>query len=117
MAVDRLSKTFGALADPTRRAILGRLARGQASVNQLASPFSITLPAISKHLKVLERAGLIARGRDAQFRPCRLEARPLKEVSDWVEHYRKFWDESFDRLESYLKELQAEQKQQHRRRK
>jgi DNA-binding transcriptional ArsR family regulator len=107
---DTLSATFSALADPTRRAILGRLARGQASVNELAQPFDITLPGISKHLKVLERAGLIARGRDAQWRPCRLQAKPLKHASEWIEHYRRFWEESFDRLDDYLRELQAKEK-------
>jgi DNA-binding transcriptional ArsR family regulator len=109
-APDPISTTFGALADPTRRAILSRLASGQASVTELAAPFEITLPAISKHLKVLERAGLIARGREAQWRPCRLEAAPLKDVADWVEHYRRNWEESFDRLDEYLKELQAKEK-------
>src|SRR5580765_8528097 len=104
---DRLTATFAALADPTRRAILGRLARGEASVTELAEPFDMSLPGISKHLKVLERAGLIERGREAQWRPCRLKATPLKEVADWVEHYRRFWDESLDRLDEYLKELQA----------
>jgi DNA-binding transcriptional ArsR family regulator len=110
-AADHLSATFAALADPTRRAILGRLARGQASVNELARPFTISLPAVSKHLKVLERAGLIARGRRAQWRPCRLKAGPLKDVADWVERYRRFWDESFDRLDEYLKELQTKEKE------
>lgn len=110
MAVDHLSKTFAALADPTRRAILTRLTSGETSVSELAKPFKMSLPAISKHLKVLERAGLIARGRDAQWRPCRLKAEPLKEVADWVDHYRKFWEESFDRLEEYLQELQAREK-------
>src|SRR3954466_12447206 len=111
MAVDQLSETFAALSDPTRRAILGKLAGGQRSVNELAKPFDMTLPGISKHLKVLERAGLITRGRRAQWRPCRLAAKPLKDVSDWVEHYRRFWEESFDRLEEYLKEVQdAERK-------
>jgi DNA-binding transcriptional ArsR family regulator len=109
-APDPISTTFGALADPTRRAILSRLASGQASVTELAAPFEITLPAISKHLTVLERAGLIARGREAQWRPCRLEAAPLKDVADWVEHYRRNWEESFDRLDEYLKELQAKEK-------
>ena len=109
MPVDSLSATFAALADPTRRAILGRLAKGEKSVTELAEPFDISMPAISKHLKVLERAGLIARGREAQWRPCRLEAKPLKDVANWVEHYRKFWDESFDRLDAYLKELQAKE--------
>ena len=110
MPVDSLSATFAALADPTRRAILGRLATGEKSVTELAEPFDMSMPAISKHLKVLERAGLIARGREAQWRPCRLEARPLKDVANWVEHYRKFWDESFDRLDAYLKQLQAKEK-------
>ena len=98
MNPDRLSATFSALADPTRRAILARLALGEASVNELAEPFEMSLPAVSKHLKVLERAGLIARGREAQWRPCRLQAGPLKDVADWVEHYRRFWEQSFDRL-------------------
>jgi DNA-binding transcriptional ArsR family regulator len=102
---DRLSETFGALADPTRRAILARLAAGEASVTELAAPFAMSMPAISKHLKVLERAGLIARGREAQWRPCRLQARPLQEVAGWVEHYRRFWEESFDRLDDYLRDL------------
>src|SRR5215217_5989989 len=109
MSPDRLNSTFAALADPTRRAILARLASGEASVSELAEPFEMSLPAVSKHLKVLERAGLIARGRQAQWRPCRLEAAPLREVADWVEHYRPFWEESFDRLEDYLHELQREQ--------
>jgi DNA-binding transcriptional ArsR family regulator len=103
---DRLSNTFAALADPTRRAILARLASGEVSVMELAEPFKMSLPAVSKHLKVLERAGLIARGRDAQWRPCRLSAGPLREVADWVEHYRRFWTESFDRLDDYLREVQ-----------
>ena len=102
---DRLSATFGALADPTRRAILARLAVGEASVTELAAPFEMSMPAISKHLKVLERAGLIARGREAQWRPCRLQARPLQDVAGWVEHYRRFWEQSFDRLDAYLQEL------------
>jgi DNA-binding transcriptional ArsR family regulator len=110
MPADLLSATFAALADPTRRAILARLAKGEASVTELAEPFDITMPGISKHLKVLERAGLIARGREAQWRPCRLDAGPLKNVAAWVEHYRRFWDESFDRLDDYLKELQAKEK-------
>jgi DNA-binding transcriptional ArsR family regulator len=110
MSSDRLSLTFAALADPTRRAILARLASGEASVKELAEPFEMSLPAISKHLKVLERAGLIARGRDAQWRPCRLEAGPLKDVVDWVEHYRDFWEESFERLDDYLLELQKKEK-------
>src|SRR5579872_3794209 len=102
-----LDQTFSALADPTRRAILARLITGQASVGELAEPFAMSLPAISKHLKVLERAGLVARGREAQWRPCRLEARPLKSVSDWLEHYREFWDQSLDRLEVYVEQLQG----------
>jgi len=110
MSADPLSATFAALADPTRRAILARLSSGEASVTELAGPFDVSLPAISKHLKVLERAGLIARSRDAQFRPCRLDAGPLKEVSDWVEHYRRFWEQSFERLDDYLRELKAKEK-------
>jgi DNA-binding transcriptional ArsR family regulator len=106
MTPDRLSGTFAALADSTRRAILARLASGEVSVTELAEPFEMSLPAVSKHLKVLERAGLIARGRDAQWRPCRLSAGPLRDVADWVEHYRRFWTESFDRLDDYLLELQ-----------
>ena len=105
---DRLSSTFSALADPTRRAILARLSTGEASVQDLAKPFRMSLPAVSKHLKVLERARLIRRSRTAQWRPCYLEAAPLKEAADWVDQYRKFWDESFDRLDAYLQELQAE---------
>jgi DNA-binding transcriptional ArsR family regulator len=107
---DQLSATFGALADPTRRAILARLSSGEASVTQLAQPFEMSMPAISKHLKVLERAGLIARGREAQWRPCRLEAAPLKEAADWVEEYRRFWEQSFDRLDDYLRELKKKEK-------
>ena len=110
MSADRLSTTFAALADPTRRAILARLASGVASVTELGEPFEMSLPAVSKHLKVLERAGLIARGREAQWRPCRLEAGPLKDVADWVERYRRFWDESLDRLDDYLRKLQAKEK-------
>ncbi len=105
---DRLSETFGALADPTRRAILARLASGEASVTELAEPFAMSMPAISKHLKVLERAGLISRGREAQWRPCRLEAGPLQDVAGWVEHYRRFWEESFDRLDDYLQKLRKQ---------
>ena len=106
MPTDTLDSTFAALADPTRRAILARLAsRGEVSVKELAEPFEMTLPAVSKHLKVLERAGLISRGRVAQSRPCRLEADPLREVADWVEQYRRFWEQSFDRLDEYLHEL------------
>jgi|SRR5208337_352680 len=110
MTSDQLSTTFAALADPTRRAILARLVSGGASVTELADPFDISLPAISKHLKVLERAGLIVRGREAQWRPCRLEAGPLKNVADWVEDYRRFWEESFDRLGDYLRELKSKEK-------
>jgi DNA-binding transcriptional ArsR family regulator len=109
MQPDRLSATFAALADPTRRAILARLASGETSVGELAQPFAISLPAVSKHLKVLERAGLIARGREAQWRPCRLEAARLKDVADWVERYRRFWEQSFDRLDDYLRKLQAKE--------
>jgi DNA-binding transcriptional ArsR family regulator len=108
MTTDALSLTFSALADPTRRSILARLARGEASVTELASPFKMSLPAISKHLKVLERAGLIARGREAQWRPCRLEPEALKTVADWVEEYREFWEERFDRLDAYLQEIQSQ---------
>ncbi|MEO6192098.1 MAG: metalloregulator ArsR/SmtB family transcription factor [Thermoanaerobaculia bacterium] len=107
MSTDHLSAIFSALADPTRRAILARLTTGEASVTELAEPFEMSMPAISKHLKVLERAGLIARGREAQWRPCRLEAEPLKEAADWLEHYRRFWEQSFDRLGEYLRELQS----------
>ena len=111
MTSDRLSATFGALADPTRRAILARLASGETSVMELAEPFDMSLPAVSKHLKVLERAGLIERGREAQWRPCRLQATPLKGIADWVEVYRRHWEESLDRLDRYLKELQRKNKQ------
>ena len=110
MTEDQLSNTFAALADPTRRAILARLAGGQANVTELAEPFDMSLPAVSKHLKVLERAGLIARSRAAQRRPCQLEPAPLKEAADWIAHYKKFWEESFDRLDEYLRELQKEKK-------
>jgi len=110
MPSDQLSATFAALADPTRRAILARLAQGAASVIELAEPFAMSLPAISKHLKVLERAGLIARGREAQWRPCQLEAGPLKDAADWLERYRRFWEQSFDHLEKYLRELQRKEK-------
>ena len=110
MPVDHLSLTFAALADPTRRAILARLAEGECSVTELADPFDMSLPAISKHLKVLERAGLITRGRDAQWRPCKLDAGRLREVADWVGHYRRFWEESFDRLDEYLRELKEKEK-------
>lgn len=108
---DPLSATFAALADPTRRAILARLATGETPVSQLAEPFDMSMPAVSKHLKVLERAGLIARGREAQRRPCRLEPAPLKQASDWIENYRLFWEESFDRLDAYLAELKKETKE------
>ncbi|MGA7872615.1 MAG: metalloregulator ArsR/SmtB family transcription factor [Candidatus Binatus sp.] len=103
---EHLNATFAALADPTRRAILARLASGETSVSELAEPFEMSMPAISKHLKVLQRAGLIERGREAQWRPCRLAAAPLKDASDWLERYRRFWEESLDRLEDYLHELQ-----------
>ena len=105
---DQLSITFAALADPTRRAILARLTLGETSVKELAQPFSMSMPAVSKHLKVLERAGLIARGREAQWRPCKLEAGPMREVAGWLEHYRRFWDESLDRLDEYLQKLKAD---------
>ena len=108
---DQLSLTFGALADPTRRAILARLARGPAAVTELAAPFDMSLPAVSKHLKVLERAGLIERGREAQWRPCELKARPLKDAAEWVERYRIFWEERLDRLDEYLRELQQKKKE------
>jgi len=110
MPADALSATFAALADPTRRAILARLALGQTSVLELAKPFDMSLPAVSKHLKVLERAGLITRGREAQWRPCRIEPKALKSVDDWLEEYRRFWEERLDRLEVYLKQLQAREK-------
>jgi len=110
MPTDRLSTTFAALADPTRRAILARLASGETSVTELAEPFAMSLPAVSKHLKVLERAGLIARGREAQWRPCRIEPGALKQVDDWLERYRQFWDQSLDRLDNYLVGLQAKEK-------
>jgi DNA-binding transcriptional ArsR family regulator len=111
MPTDTLSQTLSALADPTRRAILARLALGETSVSELAAPFDMSLPAVSKHLKVLERAGLISQGRTAQWRPCRLEAAPLKGVNDWIEDYRQFWEQSFDRLEAYLQTVQAKQPQ------
>ncbi len=110
-STNRLDRTFAALADPTRRAILARLAAGEASVTELAEPFEMTMPAVSKHLKVLERAGLIARGRERQWRPARLEAEPLKEVAEWTEGYRRFWEESYDRLAEYLDELQGRGKE------
>jgi DNA-binding transcriptional ArsR family regulator len=103
---ERLDRTFGALADPTRRAILARLAKGKASVTELAEPFEMSLPAVSKHLKVLERAGLVSRGRERQWRPARLRATPIKEVAEWTDRYRRFWDERYDRLDEYLDELQ-----------
>ena len=106
MVTDELSRTFSALADPTRRAILGRLSRGEATVNDIAEPFAMTLPAVSKHLKVLENAGLISRGRDAQWRPARLNAAPLASAADWIHDYRRFWDRSFDALEQHLEEQQ-----------
>src|SRR6201747_2966399 len=106
MTSDHLSATFSALADPTRRAILARLALGETSVSELAEPFDISLPAVSRHLKVLEGAGLIVRGREAQWRPCRLEAAPLRNIAGWVEEYRQFWEQSFDRLDSYLTKIQ-----------
>ena len=107
---DQLSITFAALADPTRRAILARLASGQCSVTELAEPFEMSLPAVSKHLRVLERAGLIARGREAQWRPCRIEAAPLKEVAEWTERYREIWEKRFDSLETYLQQLKAKER-------
>jgi DNA-binding transcriptional ArsR family regulator len=109
MASDPLSVTFAALADPTRRAILARLAQGEATVSDLAQPFDLSLPAISKHLKVLQHAGLVTQGRRAQWRPCRIEPAPLQEVAVWMEGYRQFWDESWDRLDAYLQELQADE--------
>ncbi|HJV04913.1 MAG TPA: metalloregulator ArsR/SmtB family transcription factor [Actinomycetota bacterium] len=110
-ASDTLDRTFAALADPTRRAILARLAAGEATVTELAAPFDISLPAVSKHLKVLERAGLVARGRERQWRPARLEAGPLREVADWAEGYRRFWEESYDRLDAYLEDLKGRGKE------
>ncbi|MEH2424748.1 MAG: metalloregulator ArsR/SmtB family transcription factor [Nostoc sp.] len=111
MSTDQLSVIFAALADPTRRAILAHLAKGEASVTELAKPFEMSLPAISKHLKVLERAGLITRSREAQWRPCQIEAQPLKDAADWIEQYRQFWEESLERLDDYLHELQTQEKQ------
>ena len=110
MPTDHLSATFAALADPTRRAILARLAQGETSVKELAEPFEMSAPAVTKHLKVLQRAGLVTQGRQAQWRPCRLNAQPLHDVADWVEQYRRFWEQSLDRLEEYLHELQAKEK-------
>lgn len=110
LAPDHLSTTLAALADPTRRAILARLAAGQATVTELAAPFAMTMPAVSRHLKVLERAGLITRGREAQWRPCRITAAPLKDVANWVAHYQRFWTESLDRLDDYLRDVQKKEK-------
>lgn len=110
MSADKLNEVFGALADPTRRGILAQLAMGEASVKVLAKPFRMSLPAISKHLKVLERSGLITRGRDAQWRPCRLEAAPMKRAADWLENYRRYWERSFERLDDYLRKLQTDKK-------
>ena len=110
MSTDALSATFAALADPTRRAILGRLAGGERSVTELAKPFNMTLPAVSKHLKVLEKAGLIQRGRDAQWRPCKLKPKPLREAADWLGQYRRFWEQSLDRLDEYLRKVQGKDK-------
>lgn len=117
MKSDQLSLTFAALADPTRRAILARLSRGEATVKELSKPFDMTGPAISRHLRVLERAGLIARGRDAQWRPCRLEAAPLKDVAEWASDFRQFWDESYNRLDFYLTQLKSKQRRKNARRK
>src|ERR1700677_834439 len=117
MTTAQLDATFAALSDPTRRAILTRLSRGETSVSELAKPFKMTLPAVTKHLKGLQRAGLITQGRQAQWRPCRLEAKPLREVADWVEQYRRFWEESLDRLEAYLNKLQSEEQKHGRRKK
>ena len=111
MATDRLTTTFAALADPTRRAILARLAAGPATVKELSAPFAMSGPAVSKHLRVLERAGLVARGREAQWRPCRLEAAPIKEVAEWAETYRRFWGASFDRLDEYLRHLKEKERE------
>ena len=113
MPTDHLSATFAALADPTRRAIFARLASGECSVTELAEPFEMSMPAVSKHLRVLERAGLIARRREAQWRPCRIEAGPLKEVADWTERYRHLWEGRLDRLDSYLQQLKAKEKKSH----
>jgi DNA-binding transcriptional ArsR family regulator len=110
---DSISSTFAALADPTRRAILARLALGETSVTELAEPFEMSMPAVSKHLRVLERAGLITRGREAQWRPCKLKAEPLREAAGWLDEYRQFWEQSFNRLDEYLQRLQAEAKEKH----
>jgi DNA-binding transcriptional ArsR family regulator len=117
MLADQLSSTFSALADPTRRAILTKLSKGDRSVSDLAEPFDMSLPAISKHLKVLEKAGLIQRSRDAQYRPCKLNAKPLREAAKWVEQYRQFWEERLDRLDDYLAELQGKEKKRGRKQK
>jgi DNA-binding transcriptional ArsR family regulator len=117
METDTLSSTFAALADPTRRAILARLISGEASVTELSRPFHMSMPAVSKHLKVLEHAGLIARGREAQWRPCRINAAPLKDVSDWLEHYRVVWEQRLDRLDDYLRELKKKEKRRGRKKK
>jgi DNA-binding transcriptional ArsR family regulator len=117
MLADQLSSTFSALADPTRRAILTKLSKGDRSVSDLAEPFDMSLPAISKHLKVLEKAGLIQRSRDAQYRPCKLNAKPLREAAKWVEQYRQFWEERFDRLDDYLAQLQGKEKKRGRKQK
>ncbi len=117
MALDPLSATFAALADPTRRAIIASLATGEKSVTELAEPFHISLPAVTKHLKVLERAGLITRGREAQWRPCRLEAAPLQDAEEWIDHYRAVWEARLDRLEAYLQDLQAKEKKSGRKKK
>lgn len=117
MPTDRLSRTFAALADPTRRAILARLALGETSVTELAAPFEMSAPAVTKHLKVLEGAGLISRSRQAQWRPCHLEAEPLQEAAGFIEQYRQFWEQSFDRLDSYLHQLQAQEKKNGRKKK
>ena len=117
MTPEQLNATFAALADPTRRAILSRLARGDASVMEIAEPFEMSLPAISKHLKVLQRAGLVTQGREAQWRPCRLEAAPLKTAADWIEHYRRYWEQSFDQLDRYLHTVQSKEKKRGRRKK
>src|ERR1700692_4308396 len=117
LAPDTLSTTLAALSDPTRRAILARLASGQSTVTELAAPFAMSMPAVSKHLKVLEHAGLIARGREAQWRPCRINAEPLKDVSDWLEHYRVVWEQRLDRLDDYLRELKKKEKRRGRKKK
>jgi DNA-binding transcriptional ArsR family regulator len=109
MPTDQLSVTFAALADPTRRAILARLAQGEATVTELAAPFKLSLPGVSKHLKVLRRAGLVAQGRKAQWRPCRFDPAPLRDAADWLDHYRRLWDDRFDRLDEYLRGLQAKE--------